>query len=106
MEKNREKMESSMVEGDTKVVKKRGLAKSINGVVASSKMYKTVVVSISTSVMHPKYGKYIRHNHQVLAHDDKSQCQAGDLVRIVESPPISRLKHWRVAEVIEKAQQV
>lgn len=72
------------------------------GVVVSDKMQKTVVVSVERTVAHPRYGKRVRHTSKFLAHDEKGQCRVGDLVAIVETRPLSRLKRWRVTEILEK----
>ena len=72
------------------------------GRVVSDKMDKTVVVSIETSRRHPLYKKTIKRAIRYKAHDEKNQCRLGDKVRIVETRPLSKEKHWRVAEIITK----
>jgi small subunit ribosomal protein S17 len=72
-------------------------------VVVSDKMDKTVVVRISSSVRHSLYGKIVRRSTKLKAHDEDSQAQTGDMVRIMETRPLSKTKRWRVVEVIEKA---
>jgi small subunit ribosomal protein S17 len=72
------------------------------GRVVSDKMNKTVVVAVETPKRHPLYKKTIRRAVKYKAHDEKNECQLGDMVRIVETRPLSRLKRWRVAEVITK----
>ena len=74
------------------------------GVVVSNKMRKTVVVEAERSLRHPVYGKVVRRRRRFYVHDEKQQCQEGDLVRIVETRPLSKLKRWRVAEVLKKAE--
>ncbi len=81
----------------------RGLSKSRVGLVVSNKMAKTVVVSVTTQKKHPAYGKYVQRSKHYYAHDEKNDCQVGDRVLIVESRPISKLKRWRVREVVERA---
>ena len=81
----------------------RGLAKSQEGYVVSNKMNKTVVVTVTTQVKHAAYKKYIRRTKRYMAHDEKSECQVGDLVRIVETRPLSKNKRWRVQAIVEKA---
>lgn len=76
------------------------------GVVISNKMDKTVVVRIERTTMHPKYKKYIRVWKRVKAHDDKNECQEGDLVQLVETRPLSRDKRWRVRKIVRRAQAV
>ncbi|NLX37728.1 MAG: 30S ribosomal protein S17 [Chloroflexi bacterium] len=72
----------------------------MEGVVVSNKMQKTVVVSVTRSSRHPLYGKVLRRTTKYMAHDEEGACQEGDVVRIEESRPMSRLKRWRVIEVV------
>jgi small subunit ribosomal protein S17 len=72
------------------------------GTVVSDKMTKTVVVAVERTVAHARYGKRVRRTSKFLAHDEKGQCAVGDLVAIVETRPLSRLKRWRVTEILEK----
>lgn len=81
----------------------RGYRKTRRGYVVSDKMDKTVVVSVEDRVKHPKYGKVMRRSSKVKAHDEKNECGMGDLVRIMETRPLSATKRWRVVEIIEKA---
>lgn len=86
----------------------RGRAKSRVGVVTSNKMQKTVVVRVQRRVLHPKYGKYVlravKYKAHVEAHDPKNPAiNQGDVVRIVETRPLSKGKFWRVAEVVRQA---
>ena len=76
------------------------------GQVVSDKMHKTVVVSVSTTRQHPLYGKTIRVSKRFKAHDENNACHVGDHVRIVESRPISKDKHWMVEEIIQRAEQI
>lgn len=78
--------------------------KQMVGRVTSNKMDKTVVVMIERLKRHPLYGKTIRQRRHFKAHDAENACQVGDLVRIVESRPLSREKRWVVAEILERAQ--
>ena len=75
------------------------------GRVVSTKMDKTVVVAVKTARRHPIYKKTIKRTVSYKAHDEKNQCQPGNLVRIVETRPLSRDKRWRVAEIITKKEQ-
>ena len=77
--------------------------KERQGVVLSNRMQKTVVVSVERTVRHPKYEKYLKRRTKVKAHDEKSECQVGDRVLIVETRPLSRDKRWRVSRVLERA---
>lgn len=72
------------------------------GRVLSNKMSKTVVVSVERSVTHPLYRKVLRRISKFKAHDEQNVCKIGDRVRMVETRPISKDKHWRVVEVIQK----
>ncbi|KAF4516357.1 hypothetical protein B566_EDAN000600 [Ephemera danica] len=72
------------------------------GRVLSNKMNKTVVVSVERSVTHPLYRKVLRRISKFKAHDEQNICKIGDRVRMVETRPISKDKHWRVVEVIQK----
>lgn len=81
----------------------RGYRKTRRGYVVSDKMQKTVVVSVEDRVKHPKYGKVMRRTSRVKAHDENNECGVGDLVRIMETRPLSATKRWRVVNIIEKA---
>ncbi len=76
------------------------------GQVVSDKMDKTVVVDVRTTRQHPLYGKTIRVSKRFKAHDEGNVCRVGDRVRIVESRPISKDKHWMVEEIIQRAVQI
>jgi len=84
-------------------MEKRGRRKSKIGSVVSSKMNKSIVVSVERLVRHPLYRKYFRKTSKFMAHDEENQCQVGDTVKIVETRPLSKLKRWRLVEVVEKA---
>jgi small subunit ribosomal protein S17 len=73
----------------------------IVGRVVSNKADKTITVAVERSVKHPLYGKYVRKTTKLHAHDEKNECQEGDLVAIVETRPLSRSKHFRLVEVLE-----
>lgn len=81
----------------------RGIRKTRVGMVVSDKMDKTVVVEIRTRVRHPLYGKIMNRTTKLKAHDEKNECGVGDRVLVMETRPLSREKHWRVVEIIEKA---
>lgn len=72
--------------------------KTLTGKVVSTKMTKTVVVEVTRLVRHPIYGKYIRTNKRYKAHNEDKALKEGDAVKIIETPPISKQKHWRVVE--------
>ena len=84
-------------------MEERGRRKSKIGNVVSNKMDKSIVVSVERLVRHPLYRKYFRKTSKFMAHDQENQCQIGDTVKIVETRPLSKLKRWRLVEVIEKA---
>lgn len=75
------------------------------GVVVSNKMKKTVVVAVEWRQIHPLYGKPMRRYTRLKAHDNEGVCQQGDVVRLAETRPLSKTKHWRVVEVLKKAEQ-
>jgi len=76
------------------------------GRVVSDKMDKTVVVAVETLRRHPLYKKTIKRAVKYKAHDENNECKLGDMVRIVETRPLSKLKRWRVAEIITKGKVV
>ena len=80
----------------------RNLRKERVGIVTSNKMDKSIVVSVETKVMHPKYGKFVKQTKRFMAHDEKGECGVGDKVKIMETRPMSKLKRWRLVEVVEK----
>jgi small subunit ribosomal protein S17 len=84
--------------------KPRGIRKTRVGLVVSDKMDKTVVVEVKRLVAHPLYHKIIRRRAKIKAHDPQNTCQVGDKVLLEETRPISRDKHWRVKQILEKAQ--
>ncbi len=77
-----------------------GNRKELSGQVVSNKMDKTVVVRVGRMVKHPLYGRYIRRATKFKAHDEKGLCQIGDAVRIQETRPLSKEKHWRVIKIL------
>ena len=81
----------------------RNLRKTRVGVVVSDKMDKTIVVAIERSVQHNLYKKSVKHTLKYKAHDENNECQIGDVVRIMETRPLSKDKRWRLVEVVEKA---
>ena len=81
----------------------RGLRKTRIGVVISDKMDKTCVIQIKTRVRHPLYGKIMNRTTKLKAHDENNSCGVGDVVRVMETRPLSREKRWRLVEIVEKA---
>ena len=77
--------------------------REVVGEVVSDKMDKTIVVEVARRFRHPRYLKVVTKYKKFYAHDDKSEASVGDRVRLVETRPLSKLKRWRLAEIIEKA---
>jgi small subunit ribosomal protein S17 len=82
---------------------KKGVKRVLTGRVVSNKMQKTIVVAIERRRLHPLYKKYLTRTKKIKAHDETNQAGIGDLVRVIESRPISKEKCWRLAEILEKA---
>ena len=80
----------------------RNFRKERIGIVVSSKMDKTIVVAVERKEKHPLYGKFLKKTTKFVAHDEKSECSEGDVVRIMETHPLSKTKRWRLVEIIEK----
>ncbi len=81
--------------------RERGLRKTRVGEVVSDKMDKTIVVRTVTRVPHPKFGKITKHTAKFHAHDEKNEAKIGDRVSIKETRPLSRLKRWRLVEILK-----
>ena len=81
----------------------RNLRKTRTGKVVSDKMDKTVVVAIADHVQHPLYKKIVKRTVKLKAHDEKNECKIGDRVLVMETRPLSKEKHWRLVEIVEKA---
>jgi small subunit ribosomal protein S17 len=81
----------------------RNQRKTRIGKVVSNKMQKSIVVSIERKIAHPLYKKYFRRTTTLMAHDEKREAGIGDVVKIMETRPISSRKRWRLVEIIEKA---
>jgi small subunit ribosomal protein S17 len=81
----------------------RNLRKERIGVVVSNKMDKTIVIAVKRKVKHPIYGKFVNKTSKFYAQDDQNTCNVGDTVRIMETRPLSKLKNWRLVEIIERA---
>ncbi len=79
---------------------KRRQRKELLGVVTSAKMQKTIVVRVTRRVQHRLYGRYVRVSKKFYAHDEQGKARPGDTVRIVSTRPMSKLKRWRLAEVV------
>ncbi len=75
----------------------------LEGRVVSNKPDKTIIVRVERYVQHPLYKKYYKRSKKFMAHDEKNECQVGDLVRIIEWRPLSRRKRWMLKEIVERA---
>ena len=82
------------------VIPKRHLRKTRVGEVVSNKMDKTIVIAVVRRVPHARFGKIVQRTKKLYAHDEENKCAIGDLVRVEETRPISRLKRWRLVEVL------
>lgn len=81
----------------------RKLRKTRQGVVLSNKMDKTIIVAAKFKEKHPIYGKFISKTKKYYAHDEKNEANLGDIVQIMETRPLSKLKRWRVVKIVERA---
>ena len=81
----------------------RNLRKQREGIVTSNKMDKTITVEVQRRVKHPIYGKFVKKTSKLTAHDEQNQCDIGDLVRVMETRPISKNKRWRVSEILQES---
>jgi small subunit ribosomal protein S17 len=81
----------------------RNLRKERVGIVTSTSMNKSIVVSIERRQKHDKYGKFVKQTNKFVAHDEKGDCNVGDTVKIMETRPLSKTKNWRLVEIVEKA---
>lgn len=84
----------------------RGQRKVRVGRVVSNRMEKTIVIAVDRVVRHPLYGRYIRRTTKLMAHDEDRACQMGDVVRVMETRPLSKQKRWRVVEIVKRAEEV
>lgn len=80
----------------------RNLRKTKVGIVSSNKMDKTITVKVERKIKHPLYGKFLKKTTSFHAHDEKNECSIGDIVKIMESRPLSKTKRWRLVEIVEK----
>jgi small subunit ribosomal protein S17 len=84
---------------------KRAERKTRTGQVVSNGGDKTIVLAIRRRVPHPEYGKIIKRTSKIMAHDEKNECKVGDIVRVVETRPLSKRKRWRYVETVRKAEE-
>ena len=85
------------------MVVERNLRKTRTGKVVSNKKQKTIVVAVEDHVKHPLYGKIVKRTYKLKAHDENNECNIGDIVKVMETRPLSKDKRWRLVEIIEKA---
>jgi small subunit ribosomal protein S17 len=90
-------------EVETQIKTEKRNRKTLVGTVVSNKMEKTIVLRIERRKLHPLYKKYITRTKKIKAHDEGNLCQIGDLVKVIESRPLSKDKRWSLLEVLEKA---
>lgn len=81
----------------------RNLRKERIGTVTSNKMAKSIVVTVERKMKHAKYGKFVKQSKKFMAHDEKQECNIGDVVKIMETRPLSKNKCWRLVEIMERA---
>lgn len=81
----------------------RNVRKEIIGKVVSNKMDKSIVVTVERKIKHPKYPKFIKKSSKFYAHDEKNECNINDIVKLMETRPLSKSKRWRLVEIIERA---
>ena len=81
----------------------RNLRKTRTGRVTSNKMDKTIVVAVEDNVKHPLYGKVVKKTYKLKAHDENNDCNIGDIVKVMETRPLSKDKRWRLVEIMERA---
>jgi small subunit ribosomal protein S17 len=81
----------------------QGRRKQVVGEVVSNRMRKTIVVQVTRKKAHPFYGRVIARHKKFYAHDDKNEAQVGDVVRIEETRPLSKLKRWKLKDIVRKA---
>jgi small subunit ribosomal protein S17 len=83
--------------------KERGVRQELTGVVTSTKMQKTIVVKVTRAVQHPLYQRVVRHAKKYYAHDEKGEAKTGDTVVIVSTRPLSKLKRWRLQDIVQRS---
>jgi small subunit ribosomal protein S17 len=85
------------------VAQERNSRKLIIGKVVSSKPDKTIVVSVERRKKHPIYDKVLKKSGKFMAHDEKNECNPGDIVELMETRPLSKMKRWRLVKIVERA---
>ena len=85
-------------------MEERNLRKTRTGKVVSNKMDKTIVVAVEDHVKHALYNKIVKRTYKLQAHDENNECQIGDIVKVMETRPLSKNKRWRFVELISRAE--
>ena len=85
-------------------MEERNLRKTRTGKVVSNKMDKTIVVAVEDHVKHPLYNKIVKKTYKLKAHNENNECQIGDIVKVMETRPLSKNKRWRFVELISRAE--
>ena len=83
--------------------RERGVRQELEGIVTSTKMQKTIVVKVTRAVQHPLYHRVVRHAKKYYAHDETGEAKVGDTVQIASTRPLSKLKRWRLEEVVARS---
>lgn len=96
------KQDNFALESKAKEVK-TGRKRILEGRVVSNKPDKTIIIKVERHIQHPLYKKYFKRSKKLVAHDERNECQVGDLVRIIEWRPLSKRKRWMLKEIVERA---
>ena len=84
------------------MIVERNVRKTRTGKVVSNKMQKTIVVAVEDHVKHPLYNKIVKRTYKLKAHDENNECNSGDVVKVMETRPLSKDKRWRLVEIVER----
>lgn len=95
-----------MANQTAEAVAKRGHRQELYGMVTSTKMQKTIVVKVTRAAQHPLYHRVVRSAKKYYAHDESGEARPGDMVRIVSTRPLSKLKRWRLKEIVARSTRV
>src|ERR1700732_2311240 len=98
-----EKETAGAAKAPVETARERGVRQELEGIVTSTKMQKTIVVKVTRAVQHPLYHRVVRHAKKYYAHDETGEAKAGDTVVIVSTRPLSKLKRWRLDEVVARS---
>jgi small subunit ribosomal protein S17 len=88
---------------ETENTERENARKVREGIVVSDKMQSTIVIAVVDRVRHPRFGKTVQRTKKFYAHDEANEAKIGDRVRIIETRPLSKLKRWRLTEIVERA---